>query len=128
MKKDVVVPRTIEGDWDWRETRVNRQGEWVALENSPADGHIWRFIGDNTMSCDEGDRTRSICESRYDPDNLLLTLKGFYLDDKGEPQSKIVQTYRVEFPAPSEMYLYELDDDEPGAEESLRLTLTLRKI
>ncbi len=125
MKEDVTAPRSIEGDWDWRETCVDRQGEWVALEDSPAGGHHWSFIGDNTMAYDEGSLTRSICEYRYDPDNLRLTLKGFYLDDKGEPRSKIVQTYRVEFPVPSEIYLYESEGDEPG-EGSLRLTL--RKI
>jgi hypothetical protein len=67
-----------------------------------------------------------MCEYRYDPDGRFLSLDGFYLDDKGEPESKIVQRYRVEFPGPSEMYLYELDNEEPAGEGSLRLTL--RKI
>ncbi len=125
MKENVTAPRSIEGDWNWRESCVNRQNGWVALEETSEGERIWSFIGGSTMSYTEGNLTRSICEYRYDPDKLLLSIKGFDIDANGKPLSKTVQEYRVEFSAPAEMYLYELEDE---LDEDEPLRLTLRKI
>lgn len=70
-------------------------------------------------------------EYRYDPAKLRLTLNGWQLDNRGERETHIRETYRVEFPdhapdlnpALAEMHLYDLEDVQSGEEESLRLTL-----
>ena len=49
----------------------------------------------------------------------------FILDGNGEREMLIREEYRVEFPGPAEMYLYDLEHVEPGEEE---LRLTLRRI
>ena len=129
MEINEVTPRSIEGDWDWREISSNSPKGWDTILERPERGHIWGFIGQENMISTErdgdGEREwiRYAVRYHYDPDKLRLTLDGYQLDDKGEPETRVQEHYRVEFVSPTEMYLYDLEDVEPGEEESLRLTL-----
>ncbi len=122
MKKMEMIPRSIEGDWDWRRTCANQPEGWITLQNKPEGEHIWNFIGNGTMISTENGRLRYVVEYRYDPDQLRLTLNGWLIDSHAERKMLVREEYRVEFPGPSEMYLYDLEDVEPGEEELLRLT------
>lgn len=121
MKKSEAKPLGVEGDWDWCEIAANLPGGWIILENKPKGSHTWGFIGNDIMISNERAYVRYVVKYRYDPEKLRLTLYGHSLDDKGEPEILIKENYRVEFPASTEMFLYDLDDVEPGEEESLRL-------
>ena len=123
MEINEVTPRSIEGDWDWREISSNQPEGWTTILEKSKREHIWGFIGDKMMISTEGDYLRYVVEYCYDPDKLRLSLRGHQLDDKAEPEILVQEEYRVEFVSPTEMYLYDLEDVEPGEEESLRLTL-----
>ncbi len=131
MKKFETVPRSIEGDWDWGETSINLPEGWVVLEEKPAHDHIWSFLRDGTMLSRENGRLRYVVKYRYDSDLLCLILNGWQLDSLGELETLIYEIYRVEFlplapdadQVPAKMHLYDLEDVQPGEEESLRLTL-----
>ena len=121
MTKNETAPRSIEGDWDWRETSINLPEGWIVFEKKPYGCHVWSFLGGGIMLSREAGRLRYVVEYRYNPDELRLALNGWQLDDRGERETPVRETYRVEFPGPAEMYLYDLDDLHPGEEESLRL-------
>ena len=123
MKKMEFIPRSIEGDWDWRQTCANQPEGWITLQNKPEGEHIWSFIGNGTMISTEKGQLWYVVEYRYDPDLLYLSLNGWLLDSRAKREMLVREESRVEFPGPSEMYLYDLEDVEPGEEELLRLTL-----
>ncbi len=123
MKKNDKVPRGIEGDWDWRSTDANPYGKWIVLEEKPPGTHIWSFIGNDAMVSVDNGRLRYVTGYRYDPQRCRLELDGCLLDDRGEREMLIREEYRVEFPDPDTMYLYDREDVDPGEEESLRLVL-----
>ena len=124
MKKTEMIPRSIEGDWDWRRTYANLPKGWTLLEEKSKGEHVWSFIGNKgTMLSTENGRLRYVAEYRYRPDALRLALVGWRLDKRGEREMRICEWYRVEFPDPAEMHLYDLEDIEPGEEELLRLVL-----
>ncbi len=123
MKKEEITPRSIEGDWDWRETSAKQADGWATIETKPEGDHIWHFIGDDTMLSTEKEWMRYVVKYRFDPEKLRLSLDGWQLDDKGERESLIRKRYRVEFPNHSELYLYDLEDVAPGEAEALRLRL-----
>ena len=121
MKNEEITPRTIEGDWDWRETDACLRGRWMTLEEKPTGDHIWSFIGNGTMLSQEWGQLRYVATYRFDFEQLRLALDGWSLDDRGERRAIIRERYRVEFPSPFEMLLYDLEDVEPGTEETRRL-------
>lgn len=127
MKNEEIIPRSIEGDWDWREISSNQSKGWTVILKRPEREHIWGFTGKENMISTErnGEREwiRYVVRYHYDPDKLRLTLDGYQLDNKGEPETRVQEHYRVEFVSPTEMYLYDLEDVEPGEAESLRLML-----
>ena len=123
MKNEEIGPRTIEGDWDWREINANLNGKWVTLEEKPAGDHVWSFIGNSTMLSQAWEQLRYVATYRFDPVKLLLALDGWRLDRHCEREMIIRERYRMEFPSPSEMLLYDLEDVEPGTEETRRLKL-----
>lgn len=81
------------------------------------------FLWGGMMLSQENGRLRYIADYNYSPDELRLTLKGWQLDNHGEQEMRIDEIYRVEFPDPAEMLLYDLEDVQSGEMEFLRLTL-----
>ncbi len=128
MKNEEIIPRSIEGDWDWCETSMNLpERGWTPIKENEKGEHIWSFIGDKMMVSKEWDFLRYVVEYGYDPEKLRLSLKGHQLNNKAEPEMLVEEYYRVEFVSPTEMYLYDLENVAIGKEEE-SLRLLLRKI
>lgn len=123
MKKNKILPRPIEGNWDARKTEVDPLGiQWITLIERPPGEHIWCFRDDGIMISREYGRERYAVYYWFEPDRLMLSLDGWLLNEGGERELLIREEYRVEFPGPAEMYLYDREDVETGEAESLRLT------
>ncbi len=123
MTKIEAKPRIIEGEWDWREISMNLAKGWVPVDEKMEGEHIWCFRADGLMKSEENNRTAYDVEYHFDQKRMRLVLDGRLIDIDGKSKSRIYETYRVEFPSPSEMLLYDLEDVGPGEVESLRLRL-----
>ena len=123
MKKNDKIPRTLGGDWDWRVIDALLPKGWITIRHNPPGDHIWTFFDDGSMISRQGDRLRYVVSYRYNPDKRWLILEGWQLNNRGERETLVLEAYRVEFPDPDTMYLYDLEDVAPGEQESLRLVL-----
>ncbi len=121
MTKIEAKPRIIEGEWDWRDISINLPGGWIVLDNKPEGEHIWCFRADGLMKSRMDGQIVYDVEYHFDSKRMRLTLYGWQLCRDGAPKNRIYETYRVEFPSPSEMLLYDLEEVEPGEMELLRL-------
>jgi hypothetical protein len=115
MKKYEITPRSIEGLWDCRGIFYRHAEQWFDFGEIPKGYNVWRFTGEMMISREDG-QIRYVVEYNFMPEKMLLTLAGRELDYDGKPNSLVRETYRVDFPTPSEMHLYDRENVKPGEE------------
>ncbi len=115
---------TIIGEWEWHTTEMNfLPGGWAIMSELLPDEHIWHFHPERERmtSYYNGDICYD-CHAFFSAKHNRLTLEGYTFDRDGNPDLLINEEYRVEFPSPDEMILYDLEDVAIGLEdESPRL-------